>query len=93
MKSKKNKIESKYIKAIWFEKGKLAQIRKGNTSGCCCVISDLGGDDEIIKMCAMHKEIIDKKQAQGYRKGHSEGYREGYAKATLVLNFYGEKYE
>jgi len=40
-----------------FKAGKIAEKRKRNTSGCCCIFSD--DDTEITELCEAHKEIVE----------------------------------
>lgn len=41
-----------------FRAGIIAEKRKRNTSGCCCIFSD--DDTEITRLCEAHKSIINK---------------------------------
>ncbi len=44
------------LRAIWFEKGRKAVLRR-NKSGCCCEFNE---QDEIVSLCGAHQEYFEK---------------------------------
>lgn len=45
------------------------RLERGGKYGCVCVISE---DDEILSLCGLHSELIEK----AYRQGHADGWKD-----------------
>ena len=67
----------KGLREVWFQKGKEAEARKRNASGCACIYDD--DTEAFMSICALHDSVMmlrpDQDEAE---KARLEAYRTAY---------------
>jgi len=58
--AEKAEAENAHLRDDWFKKGR-ASVLTTNRSGCCCEIDE---QDNIVSMCSLHREIVNKAEAE-----------------------------
>lgn len=65
------------LRGVWFQKGKEAEARKRNASGCACIYDDY--TEAFMSICALHDSVMmlrpDQDEAE---KARLEAYRTAY---------------